>query len=36
MKYQGKVDGDTITGTIERPSREGGIRKDEWKAMRAK
>lgn len=36
MKYEGKLDGDTITGTVERPDREGGVRKNEWKAARAK
>lgn len=35
MKYQGKLAGDTITGTVERPDREGGVRSSEWKATRA-
>lgn len=36
VKYQGKLDGDTIVGTTERPGRDGNVRKDEWKATRAK
>lgn len=36
VKYDGKLEGDTITGTVERPDREGGVRKTEWKATRAK
>ncbi|MBE2214715.1 MAG: hypothetical protein IAE82_12660 [Opitutaceae bacterium] len=35
MKYDGKLEGDTITGTVERPDRDGGVRKMEWKAARA-
>lgn len=36
IKYEGKFDGDTITGTIERPGRDGGAPvKSEWKATRA-
>jgi len=36
-KYQGKVEGDTIKGTVEMPSREGGEpRKMDWTAQRAK
>lgn len=36
-KYQGKLAGDTITGEIERPGRDGGpARKTEWTAKRAK
>jgi hypothetical protein len=36
IKYEGKLDGDTITGTIERPGRDGGAPvKSEWKATRA-
>ena len=35
IKYAGKLDGDTITGTVERPSRDGGAApKVEWKASR--
>jgi len=35
IKYEGKLDGDTIIGTIERPSRDGGApTKVEWKATR--
>ena len=35
IKYAGKLDGDTITGTIERPGRGGGDPvKTEWKATR--
>ena len=37
IKYEGKLDGDTITGTIERPNRDGGApTKAEWKATRVK
>ena len=36
IKYEGRFDGDTITGTIERPGRDGGApTKTEWKATRA-
>jgi hypothetical protein len=35
IKYQGKVDGDTITGTIERPGPNGAAPvKTDWKATR--
>jgi hypothetical protein len=35
IKYAGKFEGDTITGTIERPGRDGGDpTKTEWKATR--
>ena len=37
IKYDGKLAGDSITGTIERPSREGGgTTKVDWKATRQK
>ena len=36
IKYDGKLEGDNITGTIERPSREGGTTKVDWKATRQK
>lgn len=36
IKYAGKVEGDTITGTIERPDRNGGTTKVEWRAARVK
>lgn len=36
IRYAGKVEGDTITGTVERPNREGGTTKTEWKATRVK
>ena len=37
IKYEGKLDGDTIKGTSERPSRDGGApQKREWLATRAK
>ncbi len=37
FKYEGKLEGDTITGTIERPGRGGGApTKSEWKATRVK
>jgi hypothetical protein len=35
-KYEGKLDGDTITGTSERPGRDGGTTKRDWVAKRAK
>lgn len=36
IKYEGQLEGDTITGTIERPGRDGGAPvKTEWKATRA-
>ncbi len=36
IKYQGKIDGDAITGTIERPGPNGAApTKTEWKATRA-
>lgn len=35
IKYEGKLEGDTITGTIERPGRDGGApTKVDWKATR--
>ncbi|MGC4074622.1 MAG: hypothetical protein QM760_19400 [Nibricoccus sp.] len=36
-KYSGKIDGDTLKGTIEIPGRDGGeARKIDWSATRAK
>jgi hypothetical protein len=35
-KYQGKLEADTITGTIERQGRDGQTTKSEWKAVRQK
>jgi hypothetical protein len=36
-KYEGKLAGDTITGTTERPGRDGGAaQKSEWVAKRSK
>jgi hypothetical protein len=36
-KYEGKLEGDTIKGTRERPSRDGGApQKSDWIATRAK
>ena len=36
-KYQGKLEGDTITGKSERPGRDGGqVRTNDWKATRVK
>lgn len=36
-KYQGKLDGNTIKGSSERPGRDGGApRKSDWLATRAK
>ena len=36
MKYDGKVEGDTIKGSVERPSRDGESRKSDWVATREK
>ncbi len=35
-KYEGKLDGDTIKGTVERQGREGNTMKSDWTATRAK
>lgn len=35
-KYEGKVDGDTIKGSVERPGRDGAVQKNDWTATRAK
>lgn len=35
-KYSGKLEGDTITGAIERPGRDGNQTKTDWVAKRAK
>lgn len=35
-KYTGKLEGDTITGSIEAPGRDGNVQKREWVAKRAK
>ncbi len=35
-KYEGKLEGDTIKGTVERQGREGNTMKSEWTATRAK
>jgi hypothetical protein len=35
-KYDGKLDGDTIKGTLERTGRDGQVTKSEWTATRAK
>jgi hypothetical protein len=35
-KYEGKVEGDTIKGTVERQTRDGGTQKTDWVATRAK
>lgn len=34
-KYRGKLDGDTIKGSIEREGRDGAMQKGEWTATRA-
>ena len=34
-KYEGKLAGDTITGTTERPGRDGAAQKSEWVAKRS-
>jgi hypothetical protein len=35
-KYEGKLEGDTLKGTVERQGREGNVMKSEWTATRAK
>ncbi len=35
IKYSGKLDGDTITGTVDRPIGDGERKTFEWKATRA-
>ena len=35
-KYSGKVEGDTIKGSVERPGRDGAVQKNDWTATRAK
>lgn len=35
-KYQGKLEGDTLKGSSERPGRDGNVTKTEWTATRAK
>jgi hypothetical protein len=35
-KYEGKIEGDTIKGTIERQTRDGTTQKSDWTATRAK
>lgn len=35
-KYSGKLAGDTITGTIETPGRDGATQKTDWAAKRSK
>jgi len=35
-KYDGKLEGDTIKGTVERQGRDGNTMKSEWIATRAK
>ena len=36
VKYAGKVEGDTITGTVDRPLPDGNRQQVEWQATRAK
>ena len=37
VKYDGKLDGDSIKGTVQRPGRDGGEgRKMDWNAQRVK
>lgn len=36
MKYEAKLEGDKLTGTIESPGRDGQVMKREWAATRAK
>lgn len=35
-KYEGRLEGDTIKGTVERQGREGNTMKSEWTATRVK
>ena len=35
-KYEGKLEGDSIKGTIERPGRDGNVTKVDWNAKRSK
>ena len=35
-KYEGKLEGDKITGSIEAPGRDGAVAKRDWVATRAK
>jgi hypothetical protein len=35
-KYTAKLEGDTLTGSVERPGRDGGMTKTDWVAKRAK
>ena len=35
-KYEGKLEGDTIKGSVERQGRDGNTMKSEWTATRAK
>ncbi|MEO7414902.1 MAG: hypothetical protein ABIZ81_16280 [Opitutaceae bacterium] len=35
-KYSGKLEGEKITGSTERPGRDGAMQKTDWAAMRAK
>ncbi len=35
-KYEGKLEGDKLTGSSEAPGRDGAVQKREWAAMRAK
>jgi len=36
QKFEGKLEGDTITGSIEAPGRDGNAQKRDWKATRSK
>jgi len=35
-KFQGRLEGDTIKGSVERPGRDGNVMKSDWTATRAK
>lgn len=35
-KYEGKLEGDTVKGSSERPNRDGAMQKNDWVATRAK
>jgi hypothetical protein len=36
MKYEAKLDGESLKGSVERPNREGGTQKNDFTATRAK
>lgn len=36
IRYEGKLEGDSITGSVERPGRDGATQKRDWVAKRGK